>query len=107
MLTETIATTIFCSLAGGTIEAKTDYELGYIYIDCETPEYVIEAGLDKRSSLDSIQQAVFASILTGKEPVVIIYDTDGIEGKYEYRIRKACEELNIAYYNPNLTKWKL
>lgn len=33
---------------------------------------VWEGGLDKRSSLDSIQQALFFSILTGKEPGVVI-----------------------------------
>ncbi|MGI9392432.1 MAG: hypothetical protein ACR2N8_02725, partial [Parvibaculales bacterium] len=47
-----------------------------IIIDIETDEFVIEAGLDKRSSLDSIQQALFASHLTGKKPLIIIYNTD-------------------------------
>ena len=104
-ITEAIATALFCTLAQGEIEARHDYEHGYIRVDCETANHVIEAGLDKRSSLDSAQQVVFAAILTNKIPVVIIYDTDGIEGKYEYRIRKTCEYLGIDYYNPNVTQW--
>ena len=50
-----------------------------------TNKYVIEGGLDKRSSLDSIQQAVFASTLSSKESAVAVYDTDGFWGKYEQR----------------------
>ena len=39
-----------------------------IRVDVVTDEYVIEGGyLDKRSSLDSIQQAVFASTISGKK----------------------------------------
>jgi hypothetical protein len=48
---------------------------GSVRIDIVTDKYVIEGGLDKRSGLDSIQQAVFASRLTGKEPAVAVYDT--------------------------------
>ena len=50
-------------------------------MDCETSNYVIEGGLDKRSSLDSLQQALFFSVLTGKVPIVVIYDTDGMVGQ--------------------------
>ena len=60
---------------------------------------VNEAGLDKRSSLDSIQKAIFAYYITGKRPVVVIYDKDGKEGRFEYCIRMACEMVNIEYLN--------
>lgn len=80
------------------------YEYGYtttetseIRIDIETDDYVIEGGKDKRSSLDSIQQALFASILSGKKPAVAIYDTDGKWGKYEHRIWVVAKELGIRY----------
>ncbi len=68
-----------------------------IRMDIVTEEYVIEGGLDKRSSLDSLQQAVFASILSGKKAAVAIYDTDGLWGKYEHRIWAAAKELGIRY----------
>ena len=61
-------------------------------------EYVIEGGLDKRSSLDSIQQAVFASTLTGKKPAVAIYDTNGTWGKYEHRIYSSAKKLGIKFF---------
>ena len=51
-------------------------------VDCETSTTVYEGGLDKRSSLDSLQQALFFSVLTGKRPAVVIYDTDGKEGQF-------------------------
>ena len=86
---------------GGVAEVRHYYFVGdkrhYIIVDIETAEYVIEAGLDKRSSLDSVQQAVFASISSGKTPKVIIYDTDGREGRFEYRIRRAAQKLGVAY----------
>ena len=88
---------------GGQAEVRYHYFVGgkkhFLLVDIETDEYVIEAGLDKRSSLDSIQQAVFASIQSGKKPKVIIYDTDNTEGHFEYRIRKAAQKLGIAYQN--------
>ena len=88
---------------GGEAEVRHDYFVGgkrhFIIVDIETDEYVIEAGLDRRSSLDSVQQAVFAAISSGKKPKVIIYDTDGREGRYEYRIRRAAHRLGIAYEN--------
>ena len=69
-----------------------------IRIDIVTDEFVIEGGLDKRSSLDSIQQAVFASTLTGKKPAVAIYDTNGTWGKYEHRIYSSAKKLKIKFF---------
>ena len=60
-------------------------------------KYVIEGGNDKRSSLDSIQQAVFASKISGKLPAVAIYDTENVWGVYEHRIKEACDELNVKF----------
>ena len=95
---ENNATSVYCDRVGGIEEVRKYYrKKNYVKVDCETDEEVIEAGLDKRSSLDSVQQAVFFSILTGKKPVVVIYDTDGKEGRFEYRIRKVCEELDVEY----------
>ena len=62
-----------------------------------TDEYVIEGGLDKRSSLNSIQQAVFASTIVDRKPAVAIYDTDGVWGKYEHRIWVAAKELGVRF----------
>ena len=58
---------------------------------------VYEGGLDKRSSLDSLQQALFFGYLTGKTPAVVIYDTVGREGRFEYRIRTACQQVGVHY----------
>jgi hypothetical protein len=69
-----------------------------IRVDIVTDEYVIEGGLDKRSSLDSIQQAVFASTIAGKKPAVAIYDTNGIWGKYEHRIWSATKKLGVKFF---------
>ena len=69
----------------------------FVKVDCETSTTVYEGGLDKRSSLDSLQQALFFSVLTGKRPAVVIYDTDGKEGRFEYWIRSACQKSGIRY----------
>ncbi len=70
---------------------------GYVVVDCETDMHVYEGGLDKRSSLGSVQQALFFAHLTGKVPAVVIYDTDGVVGKYEYRIGSVCEHVGVGY----------
>ena len=71
--------------------------LSEVRIDIVTDEYVIEGGLDKRSSLDSIQQSLFASSQTGKKPAVAIYDTDSTWGIYEHRIWVAAKAINVHY----------
>ena len=92
---------------GGRTEVSYNYDyningstprIASIRIDIVTDEYVIEGGLDKRSSLDSIQQAVFASTLTGKKPAVAIYDTNGSWGKYEHRIFSSAKKLGVKFF---------
>ena len=89
-ITEANYNAMFCADVGGKQETRHDYNYGsgesYVFVDCETSDMVWEGGLDKRSSLDSVQQALFAGYITGKRPAVVIYDTDGKEGRFEYRI---------------------
>ena len=91
----------FCALVNGETDTRHGYTSaggrGYVEVDCETGTMVYEGGLDKRSSLDSVQQALFFSHVTGKRPVVVIYDTDGREGRFEYRIRIACRKAGVRY----------
>lgn len=91
----------YCDSIGGETEVRHYYKPNKkqrrISVDCETATEVIEGGLDVRRSLDSVQQAVFFSILTGKKPVVVIYDRDGKEGRFEYRIRRVAETLGVEY----------
>ena len=100
--TEADFNALFCAEAGGEQETRHNYTYGddregYVLVDCETDTTVWEGGLDKRSSLDSLQQALFAGLLTGKRPGIVIYDTDGMEGQYEFRIRMAAELARVEY----------
>lgn len=71
-----------------------------VRVDCETADLVIEVGLDRRASArDSVHQAVFAAALTGKAPVVVLIDTDGVEGRYEQETRIVTGRLGVAYAN--------
>lgn len=87
------------ALFGG--QPETVHEFTYpggaasIRTDCENGNRVIEFGLDKRSSLDSIQQALFAAEITGKEAVVALIDTDGTMGRYEWRIARAANVAGV------------
>lgn len=73
-------------------------ERSFVFVDIETSTHLIEAGLDKRSSLDSVQQAILFHILKpSKKPMIIIYDRDNKEGVFEYRIRLVSERLGIPY----------
>ena len=90
-----------CAAVGGVTETRHTYTYdggsSFLMVDCETDTTVYEGGLDKRSSLDSLQQALFFSVLTGKAPAVVSYDTDGKEGRFEYRIRTACQKAGVQY----------
>jgi len=91
----------FCNSIGGQTETRHFYTYAggrsHISVDCETANMVYEGGLDKRSSLDSVQQALFAGYVTGKRPAVVIYNTDGREGRFEYRIKTACQQIGLRY----------
>lgn len=100
-LSETDYNKLFCDSVGGQTETRHYYTYAggrsHIRVDCETHNRVYETGLDKRSSLDSIQQAIFFGVLTGKHPTVVIFNTDGFEGAFEYQIRTACKQVGIHY----------
>lgn len=92
---------LFCESVGGNTEVKHSYQYGskrsYIKVDCETKNFVYEGGIDKRSSLDSIQQAIFFSTLTKKKPAIVIFDTNGKYGKYERRIKASADKIGIKF----------
>lgn len=95
---------LFANALQGRQEVRLNYSIpesgaiGYVIIDIETSDLVIEGGLDKRSSLDSVQQALFAASLTGKLPAVAIYDTDGVWGKIEHRVSTAAKAAGVKFY---------
>lgn len=100
---EVAITALLCGLLnGGMTEVRHEFpNLGgsrSVRIDCETPTHVIEVGIDDRaSSRDSLHQALFAAHLTGKTPMIVLIDTDGSEGRYEYEMRTVAAEAGIAY----------
>ena len=107
MANEAAHNAAFCARIGGTTEVRHPYTYpggnSYVLVDCETADTVYEGGLDKRSSLDSVQQAFFFAYATGKEPGIVIYDTDGQIGKYEYRIQIACDLAGVQYIRQPVT----
>ena len=94
---------LLCSaLFGGEPEVVHDFTYpggaASIRVDCENTNRVIEFGLDKRSSLDSVQQALFAAEVTGKEPVIVIIDRDGEAGRFEWRIALAANAAGVPLH---------
>ena len=67
-------------------------------MDIITGKYVIEGVKDKRSSLESIQQTVFASKISGKLPAVLIYDADNVWVVYEHRLKKHVMKLVLRLF---------
>lgn len=69
-MNEADAILIICAILGGEPEVTHRYDIhdgSYsIRVDCETDTHVYEVGLDKRTSLDSVQQAAFAGWVSGK-----------------------------------------
>ncbi len=101
-MTETQIAALLCAwLAGAETEERHAFvNLGddrAIRVDCETPTHVIEVGLDKGSSRDSLHQALFAAELTGKVPMVVLIDRDGVEGRYEQEMRIVAVRAGVPY----------
>ena len=102
-MNELAITALLCGPLGGGVTEQKQYfpslgETRHIRTDCETATHVIEVGLDGTSSArDSVHQAVFASVLTDKRPMVVLIDTDGVEGRYEQEMRLVTRRLGIAY----------
>lgn len=93
---------IICTLFfGGEVEPRIPVTIhaarSYVVPDCVTASHVIEVGLDRRSSLDSLQQAMFAAEMTGKAPMIVLVDSDGTEDIYEFRIKTAARRAGVAY----------
>lgn len=104
---EEFVVSLICALLGGAdaeVRHKFDNrgDSRNFRVDCETPSHVIEFGYDKRSSQDSVHQAVFASIQTDKVPMVVLIDTDGEEGRWEQEMRLVTDRLGIAYHRCHL-----
>ncbi|MBF9034485.1 hypothetical protein HKCCE2091_09560 [Rhodobacterales bacterium HKCCE2091] len=69
-----------------------------IRADCVTETHAVEIGLDdRRSSYDSVHQAIFAAHLTGREPMVVIIDTNGIEDAAEYQVETVARLAGVEY----------
>lgn len=103
-MNEVFLASLLCGLLGGAdTETRQKFDnLGdtrWVRVDCETPTHVIEFAMDLTpSSRDSVHQAVFASLKTGKTPMVVMIDTDGEEGRYEQEMREVTSHLEIAYH---------
>lgn len=113
-MNEATAIAIICSILGGDAEEMYRYTIDEgsfgVRVDCVTDTHAIEIGLDKRSSLDSVQQAEFAGWITGKAPMVIMVDRDGAEGAIEYRVRTTATRFNVeylAYSDDFLLRWQM
>ena len=97
-----LAALVCAFLAGSEDETRKYFDINglprYVRVDCETERHVIEVGLDGKSSArDSLHQALFAAHLTGKAPVVLLIDRDGIEGRYEYELRQTTRAVGVTY----------
>ena len=94
---------IICAiLVGGEAELRLPYSLNnsanYVRVDCVRDIHAIEIGLDDcRSSLVSLQQALFYGALLERAPMVILVDTDGREDPTEFQVETAARATGVAY----------
>jgi hypothetical protein len=116
MATEIELAAILCGLIlGGEVESRHDFiaagHAHHIRVDCETATHVVEVGFDaKRSSLDTVHQAIYAAELTGKLPMVVIIDTNGVEENVEYQVRTVAAAAGVSYMTVDkdfLIRWQM
>ena len=103
-MTEADFIPILCALLlGGEPEVRLNYQIvdgsHHVRVDCLTPTHSIEIGLDgRRSSLDSVQQALFGAQVSGRAPMVVIIDTNGVEDAIEYRVETGARAAGVSYH---------
>ncbi len=116
MATEIELAAILCGLIlGGEVESRHDFTAAgrahHIRVDCETATHVVEVGFDAtRSSLDSLHQALYAAELTGKLPMVVIIDTNGVEENVELQVRTVAAAAGVSYLTVDkdfLIRWQM
>ncbi len=116
MATEIELTAILCALIfGGETEVRHYYPVvdrtHHIRVDCETDTHVIEVGFDaKRSSQDSLHQALFAAERTGKLPMIVIIDTNGVEENVQYQVETVARAASVSYLTVTkdfLIRWQM
>jgi hypothetical protein len=116
MASEVELAAILCSLIlGGEAETRHDFVAAgrdhHIRVDCETATHVVEVGIDgRRSSLDSIHQALYAAELTGKLPMVVVIDTNGVEENVEFQLRTVARAAGVSYLTVDkdfLIRWQM
>lgn len=116
MASEVELAAILCGLIlGGEVETRHDFVAAgrdhHIRVDCETDTHVVEVGFDaKRSSLDSVHQAIYAAELTGKLPMVVVIDTNGVEENVEYQLRTVARAAGVSYLTVDkdfLIRWQM
>lgn len=64
----------------------------------------------KRSSFDSLHQALFAAEITGNLPMVVIVDTNGIEEGEEFQIETVARRTGVSYLTVDkdfLIRWQM
>ncbi len=107
---------IICALLlGGTPEYRVAYDINEgqhsVRMDCLTSEHAIEIGLDdRRSSYDSVHQAIFYAHLTERAPMVIMIDTNGVEDNAEFQVRTVAQALDVDYRSYDLDfliRWQM
>ncbi|WP_085878490.1 hypothetical protein [Roseisalinus antarcticus] len=107
---------ILCSLIlGGEVEQRHYFDVvdrrHHIRVDCETDSHVVEVGFDdKRSSNDSLHQALFSANLTGKLPMIVIIDTNGFEENVQYQIETVARMTGVSYMTVTedfLIRWQM
>ena len=116
MASELELAAILCSLIlGGVSEDRVPLVAAgretYVVPDCLTETHAVEVGLDTaRGSLDSVQQAIFYGLETGRLPMVVIIDTDGLEETVEMQIRRVARHLGVSYLTVDedfLIRWQM
>ena len=116
MASELDLAAILCGLIlGGEVEVRHDYTAAgrshYVRVDCETDSHVIEVGFDaKRSTRDSLHQALFAAELTGKLPMIVVIDTNGVEEYIEFQVETVAQTAGVSYLTVTedyLIRWQM
>lgn len=75
--------------------AAVDKRFGTVVIGCETFEHAVEFMIDTDPDELILERALLSGSATGKEPVVVVFNTDGQDDEFEIQLRKRCDEKDV------------
>jgi len=99
---------LFCAqYDDGRAQVEIRYDIaiarGAVTVGCQTSDRFFLTGVDEKDSIELIGEAAQIAPIAGSEPTIVIYDRDGVNGKWEKRIQHASRALGLTFHRQSVS----